>query len=550
MCTLLGGGFAVLGGCGSEPAAEGVDTEIEEGIREKTQAFREAQRLISVGTPASISKGLDLISSAELDTTDRGMELLYLSRELYRIVYPYLSFPIDEVPQLTETNVYRRLFSSVREGNISSVPEGEATFLTTLISALTLLTAETSTVVEEVSPLTEQLLSINPDSHLARFLRAYALEWQGDYEEALERYRRVIAAAPSCYPARIGIVRILIRLGREDEAHDDVERLLERFNEEREVLLRAVEVFLQTGALERADTLLSEALSRYPEDSVLLRKRALLLEKTGRVEQARRITRVVENREGESSESLLVRVRLLREQGRSGQALLEAQRGVQEYPESTELRLELAHLLLERDRPADAREVLTELPEHYLENENVLLLLLDALIAEERWQDAQQRLTTLLERRDPDAELLDKGVRIYNALGNAQRALEFARRLVNEYPDRPETVERYVRQLLRMGRREEVREYISTRIEATDGNILESHLYYLLSEVQTSREAQIRSLQSALFENMQNEKALIKIARLYEEAGEQKKAARYIRQAISLNPKDEELRQWLRRLEQ
>jgi tetratricopeptide (TPR) repeat protein len=551
ICTIMLSSTAVLViGCGSEPAAHTVDSEIEEGIREKAQAFGEAQGLISVGTPSSIDRALEIIASADLGTTDRGAELLYIARNIYRVVYPYLSFPAEEVPQLAETSLYRRLFAAVEEGDIPPVPEGEATFLTTLVSTLAMLTSEEREVIDEAAARSSQLLSINPDSSIAVFLRGYALEQRGEPEEAIDRYREVIGEDESCYPARMGIVRVLNEMNRGEEAVETVEELLERFGEERRIVRLAVEVFLQAGDLSRADDLLSEALGRYPEDSVLLRKRALLLERTGRGEQAQRIIRVVESREGVTAESLLIRIRILEQQGRSGEALLESREGIERFPDAPRLRLARARLLLERERPAEAQELLEGLDERLPNNREIGRLRLRALMGQERWDEAREQLELLLRRDQPSADLLTRGIQVYNALGESEQALEIAEQLAGQYPDQPNAVERYVRQLARMGRSEEARRYLAERLQETAQSTLASELHYLLSEVQNGREAQIRSLQTALFENMQNERALIKISRLYEEAGEYSKAVRYLRQAVSLNPRNEELKRRLRSLEQ
>lgn len=535
-------------GCQSQPPAESVDTTIEEGIREKSEAFSAAREQIALGTPASIERALDRISSADLGATDRGAELLYIARELYRIVYPYLDFPGAEVAQLSETSLYRRLFTAVKEGRIPEVPEGEATFLTTMISTLVLLTTGERETVEEAAAMSEQLLTINPQSDLAQFLRGLALERGGESTGALERYRDVIERAPGCYPARIGIVRVLTENGRGEEALPHTEQLLERFETEREVLRLAVEVFLQLGNLERADDLVSSALGRYPEDSILLRKRAVLLERTGRAEQARRIIRVVEEREGETAESLLVRVRLLAEEGRLSSAVAAARRGTEQYSQSTPLQIELARLLLQQGRPGEARRILDDVRETLPGDRQVASLLLEALIAADNWTAAREQLEELIDEK-PAPDLLSKAIRIYRALDQDGRALEYAGRMVNEYPQRPEAIEEYVRLLLQMDRREEALQYIAERLRNTESSTLASQLYYLRSEVQTAPQERIESLQSALFENMQNKEALIALSSIYEQTGEYAKAVRYLRQAVSLNPRDEELKRRLRRLE-
>jgi Tfp pilus assembly protein PilF len=537
-----------LSGCATEPSGEGVDSEIEEGIREKARAFSEAQAQISLGSPASIEEALELIAAAELASTDRGSELLYIARQIYRIVYPYLPFPVESVPQLAETSLYRRLFSTVEEGRIPSVAEEEASFLTTLISSLALFTTQEAQTVRNAEALADQMLTINPASILAQYVKAYALERQDEAAAALERYRTIVEEAPGCYPARMGIVRVLNASDRGAQALEQATLLLERFAGQREVVRLVVESFLQAGQLERADALLANALGRFPEDSVLLRKRALLLERTGRTEQARRIIRIVEDREGESAESLLVRIRLLEARGQLGEALVAAQNGRTRYPEATEIHLAQARLLLERGRPGDARRELMELREKLPEHHRVKTLLLEALIGEQRWQEARELLDELL-RQGESKELLGKAVRIYRALGRMERALEYASRLAEEYPQDHEAIEQYVRQLIAAGRREAARTYLNRRLDEAQESTLRSRLYYLLSEVQTDTQARIRSLQSALFENMQNEAALIKISELYESMGEYKKAVRYLRQAVSLDPQNRDWKERLRRLE-
>ena len=99
------------------------------------------------------------------------------------------------------------------------------------------------------------------------FLAAIQFD-DGEFESAVETYRLALASNPAKRAARDGLVRSLLELGREAEALEQVEKLLEG-RRDPENLLRAAQLSRkQEGGLERAVAFYREVLDRRPSAPV------------------------------------------------------------------------------------------------------------------------------------------------------------------------------------------------------------------------------------------------------------------------------------------
>ena len=128
----------LLAGCAGTEEPEAPDDALQEAIRRRAQMYERARNLVTNGTPASIEEGLSLLAEEDLQTTERGAELAFAALGIRRIVYPFLE-PIEYPVTLPSTSLYGELFRQVEEGVYPEVQIDEASFITLLISSLTLL---------------------------------------------------------------------------------------------------------------------------------------------------------------------------------------------------------------------------------------------------------------------------------------------------------------------------------------------------------------------------------------------------------------------------
>lgn len=534
-------------GCGSTDQTRVVDVDLQENIRQQVEQLEKIRSYIAVGTPLSLDMGRNLLFINNLNTTELGSEYGYIIGKIYHNVYPYLEYSGFEI-QPPSDSIYPTVFIGVEKGVVPEIPQEKTTFLSSLAAGTTIMNAETEDQVEKAGRISSYLVKINPESILALFLHAYYLEKEKEFQESLDLYSDALEMDNSCYPARLGKVRINYRQGRPEEAFQDVEILLQEFPEKEAVLAWAVDIYLQSGRLQDADSLLSRGIIRYPESTIFLRKRLELLERQGKFDQASRIARVIEQNVGETPETLLIRVQSLSRQNRDVEALETALKGMEKYPDYRRLSLYYGRLLIDLERIEDAYTFYRGELQRNPDDLSVVDALLETSVKLERWEDAALYVEELLKQRKT-VHLYSQAVTIYRRLGRTAEALEYAEVSAEQNPDDALAVKTYLSLLLEQGRTDTVMVYIRRQQREPHSPEVKSILFYFLARVSESASVKLQFLQSSLLENIRNFDALRDIAFLYDSLGEYNKASRYLRQALSLDPQNEELRKKLREIE-
>ncbi len=541
------GSLLIFAGCAGDDTPQEVDTNLQRDIQQRASALERVRSNITFGTPRSLDIALNTLYSNGLYTSELGAELAFVANRFYHIVYPYLEYSAMQV-QPPAGSLYPQLFETVAAGQIPTISQEQTTFLSSLASALAVLTSNSPAQRDQAGDVIAYVVQINPDSMLARFLQGYYLEQEEQYSEAQELYQTVLRSDDSCYPARLGLVRVYYVLGNPEGAFNHVEQLLLEFPNKKYVLEWAINIYLQAGRLEKVDSLLSTAIIGFPDETIFLRKRAELLELQGKYEQAARIAAVVERKTGETPETLLIKIQSFIREGRREEALALAQQGMERYPSFQRFSVLYGELLIQSGRREEAYEFFRRRIEQDPENLSITASLLDTAIELELWSDAVVYLEQLLDVRQT-ISLLRKAVTVYRAVEQMETALAYARTLAEEYPDNSIAVNTYLNVLMNTGGIAEASSYINRRLEENSNSEVRSILLFFQARMDEDQQSKLQYLQSALLENMQNVDALIEIAELYETMGEYNKAIRYLRQAIALSPDDQGLQRKMRELQ-
>jgi len=541
ICTFL------LGSCAGSGQVQEADPSLQANIRQRSEQLDRVRSLISLGTPRSLDVALNIIERNDLENTEQGAEFRYVIGRIYHIVYPYLEYSSLET-QAPAGSIFTSIFTEVENRRVPEIEQESTTYLTSLAVATSILSVREADQVEKAGGTISYLVKINPDSILTLFLNGLYLEREKDYQSAEFFYRQALDRDNSCYPARLGLVRIYYYQGKPKSALEDLEILLLEFPEEMEVLEWAFNIYLQDGQLQKADSLLSQAIIRYPEELIFLRKRVELLDQQEKHEQADRIARLIEKSIGETEETVFIRLKSLIRQGRPGLALSTVEEAMEKFPDYREFSILYGSLLLQLNRQEDAYSFFREELEKNPDNLTIIASLLETAAALEKWEEASGYVELLLPQRE-SVGLYIQAIEVYRRLDQTEKALEYARLLAQSYPDRAGAVEPYVSLLIELGRIDQATELIGRlQVEERSAEV-KSMLYYFLSILVDDRESKLQNLQLALLENIQNFAALRDIALLYESLGEYNKAVRYLRQAIVLQPQNEVLKQKLREIE-
>jgi tetratricopeptide (TPR) repeat protein len=128
-----------------------------------------------------------------------------------------------------------------------------------------------------------------PGDFKTNMLLAYIHFNNGDYEDALPRYRVAVETNPGSIDARVGLARTLEQLGRTDNAirvYDEAIEIRGLVREMEPVILAQADLLNQRGKYRRALDLLDETRNAFPETPGLACARGMALAGEGRYDEA------------------------------------------------------------------------------------------------------------------------------------------------------------------------------------------------------------------------------------------------------------------------
>lgn len=536
-----------------EPAAN------PEGPTDREQALAEAVKgRIRIASPETLREAMSVIRQEGFDRTAQGVELFYVADRLLRSAYPY-EIGQESLPTEPGESIFPALFSEALAGEYPSVGESEASFITLLVSALSLLDAPQMfeserglpAGAERAAATAEQLVALNSATVLPRYLLGRYHEGLKEGGEARGRYGEALEAAGSagCYPAVEGLARIAFSEGAYAESAELRGDLLERYPGRLELELQTIEAYLAAGMLDEADSLLADMIRNYPENAMVVGKRPLLLEQYGRYEQAGRLAEALERTYGETPDILLVNARLLMQRNRVEESVSLLEKGSKLFGSEPFYNAMYERTLIESGNTETARRLLEQNRGGQTSAAATEALLKQA-IAAGQWETASEYLEALPEADRLDPRFLSYGIAIAENRGDTAGAVEYARALAERSGAAADRI-RLAGVLIGTGTAAARNEAART-IDALPASELSagerSMLYYQKSRLASGQE-KLELLRSALLEDLRNTDALIAIARLYRERGELKNSYRYFSQAAALLPENREVAEELKDVE-
>jgi tetratricopeptide (TPR) repeat protein len=231
---------------------------------------------------------------------------------------------------------------------------------------------------------------------------------------------------------------------------------------------------------------------------------------------------------------------LRRERGDPAAAVEVLAAGLKQFPGNKEISDAYGKLLIETGRAGEGGKYLSQAASHSPHGTDSLELLVTDAIHAKKWKAAAGYVSRLLELKS-DEQTLQQAYVIYRALDDTNKVIEYARKLHESAPSNGRYLLEYVRGLMSAGEKTKAKRVI--RENLNDGQVpsVMSSLYYLRSEMRSDRALQLQDLLAALFENLENENALIAITRYYIRSGDFRSARTYARQALVFLPSGEQL---------
>ncbi len=522
-------------------------SEVSVQVNESARILEESKSLIETGMLDSLVKARKLIVGNNLVGTEQGRRLDYVASRFMGLVYPYYG-QTDRAETPPKASIFPSIVSSVKAGRIPDITEENTSFFTLMFSAAAVFYTRKPDVLDRCQEIAAQLETFSKDNLYAKLVEAAILEKRGDTEQSFTLYSQIVDRKPDCYPAQLGIAGVYVQRRNFASAAGILEDLHAAYPDGKDISNLLVETYLDMAQIEKANSLLEEVLSRDPDDVDLALQRARLLLLSGQVVQAGKLVSIFESKKGETSGSLRLRVVLLMHGGFLQKAEKLLKKGLARYPGDLSLQISYGKLLLQMKQFSTAESYLTEKVSEHKDDPELLKLLVTSYMKQHLWNKALP-LVERLVRLDSSRDVLRYAVEILYEQGETKRALAYNTRLLSEADPTMEDYYYRVVLLLRQGKKTEALTELNGWLASTDRPDDRSLLLYYMSLCTDVPDKKKDYLQKSLFENLQNLKALIALADLYDKQGEYRKAYRYLKQASLMDPENKAVREQLRVLE-
>jgi tetratricopeptide (TPR) repeat protein len=517
----------------------------------------EIRRLTETGVLSSLLRALDLIRSRELGATEFGRVMNAVNVALIRSVYSDTTASLP-VPDLPQTHVYARILREAERGNYTPPPSNSVDYLECVLPLLAFFPGTGAAGSPEAqSPPVERLQSALPDlrraaslnesSVLAPYFLGLISEKTGQVAEAGAAYGRAYDISRECYPAALGLIRVMNLSGQPQEALRMLSDLVIRYPDNMAVKRQLAIAYYRNRDWSRAEPAIAEILQRNSRDGEFILMRAHIMIEQGLFLQAQAPLDLYSSINSTNRLYLFLRARVQAEGYRNRDAALNYLRSIlRSFPADEEVSVYAARLLLDAPRPedqAEGRELLRRLLSAGKVSLQVQALGLQDAIRRENWREAQEYLNRLLEERRSSQDLLN-AYTVERGLGNNARALSYARELYERDSSSDEGITAYISALIDTGRQDEAGRMIESRLSAVSGGTVKSRYYYLRSRIRTGEESAMNDLRSSLFEDPRNLSALIAMFEIYHRRRDERRAVYYLKQALALTPNNPQLRRY------
>ncbi|QQO11364.1 tetratricopeptide repeat protein [Breznakiella homolactica] len=498
----------------------------------------EIRKLVEEGTPPSILRALDLIRSRDLGSSEYGRIMNAVSITLIQKIYPDIQtvLPLFDPPQ---THVYTRIIREAERGNYTPAPSSSQDYLEYVLPFLAFLNENRPERLMSAVPDLTRAKELNRESVLAPFFLGLIYERSGRMDEAEAEFTRAYEISRECYPAVLGLARVMVARGNLADAIRLLSDLVTRYPDNMTIKRQLAIAYYQNRDWSRAEPAVAEILQRDPRDGQFILMRAHIMVEQGQFLQAQAPLDLYATIDSNNRLYLFLRARVQAEGYRNRDSALNYLRSIlRSDPNDEEASVYAARLLMESHRPEDqseGRAILQRLLGAGNPSPLVMDLALQDAIRREAWQESQGYLDTLLNERRSSQDLLN-AYTVNHGLGNNAAALSFARELYERDPSNEDGAIAYISALIDTGRRDEASRMIESRLASLPGGTLKSKYYYLRSRIRTGEESIMNDLRSSLFEDPRNLDALIAMFEIYHRRRDERRAVYYLKQALALAP--------------
>ncbi|MDR1046202.1 MAG: tetratricopeptide repeat protein [Treponema sp.] len=536
--------------CGTRPAARNPDPGSSNTVNSQPAAstggiVEELRSLTESGIPSNLLRALDLIRGRDLGGTEFGRVMSGINVTLIRTIYPDLQTQLPN-PDFPSNHAYSRIIREAERGNYTPPSPESGDYLEYVLPFLSLY-RETGDSLLTALPDLQKASAMNSNSVLAALFIGIVYERTGRLNEAVAAFTRCYDLSRECYPAALGLARVMLTIGQNQEALRLLSDLVIRYPDYHSVKRQLALTYYEIGDWARADPAIAEILQKDSRDAEFILMRARVLVEQGQFLQAQVPLDLYQGINPNNRLYLFLRARVQAEGLRNRDAALNYLRSIlRSEARDDEVSVYTARLLMESSRPEDqdeGRQLLRSLLEAPDPSPVVLDLALQDAIRRQAWREALPWLNRLLDERRSSRDLVN-AYTVEKGLGNNARSLNFARELYERNPANDEGAVSYFSALIDTGRVDEAGRMIESRLNQAPGGPVKSRYYYLRSRIRTGEDSVMSDLRSSLFEDPRNLDSIISMFDIYHRRRDGRRAVYYLRQALALDPDNPQLKRY------
>lgn len=519
------------------PPRTGTTLAAGQGLSETQKERAEIEAAIILGSPSSLERAVELSETSKILGTADARTYGWIAYEMARLVYPELSGSLPPSTVSPPESPLVRSFIDARNGK-PTVPALDASPLLELFPALSIFRLKTAAASGATLASVERFNRFGLPSAAADLARGIALERSGDRAGALAAYTRSESVAPDCYPATLGKARMLVEMGRGEEALVALASLSAPIADSAASMRIQALAYYAAKRWVEALPLITDVLLYDPLDSRFALMRAHLLVERGEYKQAAPLLDAYASINPTDRLYILLRARIALESAKDRTAAIAAlRRGLERYPEDIEMILYAAEVFYGGDAKEKleaivfAQKVLSVNPQSM----RALKVLLSADLAAGNFASATDHADAIRATGEyyQYTELLYKAYRGAGMLTDASR-------LAQEWRARDPASEAaamaWATSLVERGEKATATELITKLLSTKGTPAYRSTLYWLQSRLQLEEDAILSSLRAALIENGMNVDALAAMSDMYVKKADYQRARFYLKQAIAISP--------------
>ena len=521
--------------------------------------MQSAGELIERGSPENLREALQMLQGPA-QSFPEAEELAAFTLSLFDLLYPELAEAgyLNGGLYLTYSGPYGRTLGRAETGQPPptgpAAADGGSGFFDLVVPALFLARLEDGEAAARTADLSgylgllEQAQGRNPSSVFPSYLQGRIRELQGSPVQAADLYRESVNRAASFYPGKQRLAVLLLQEGEATEAAILLEQIAELLPREGSLFYPLAEAYYGAGQLQAAAAAVAQVLLVEPDrpDALLLRARVLAAE--GNWIHALRLLNLLLYQHPDNREAYLLAARLQYEEAADPESSLELLNEAEsQFPGAPEFPELAGRIYLETGRDGEGLNKLQRALDLQPGRVSTLRLLLSNAMDMRRWLQAAIYLSEILEQEYSQEDLL-QAIEIYRSLGDPAQVLYYAEQLYQGDPS-VENLVVYAQALLSGKQQERAAALIEQGFEQAETPAAHSTLLTLKSSMIEDPGQALSLVREALMEHPQNHLALVRIAELYVDQRELRKASLYLKQAIALDPNNAALQVQLQSIE-